>query len=292
VKLTSIIGVPIDCTGAFAGCERMPAALRAAGLAQRLNARDAGDLPVSIADPQRDAATGLIGFRDLVAASAQIRAAVREALLRGERPLVVGGSCELLIGVAAGVREAMGRCGLAFVDGHFDFYDGHASPTGEAADTELRILTGDWPRGLADLGGAPPLIAPGDVVVLGHRDPEENERYAAHAHALGLTLHDPASLRRGGPAALGAQTEARFRRDPGRFWLHLDFDVLDEDALPAVDYRMPGGLDWEELAALVEPLAGSPALLGADITIYNPNYDPDGRHARRIVDFMGEVFVR
>ncbi|MGQ0600300.1 MAG: arginase family protein [Anaerolineales bacterium] len=313
MTLTSIIGVPIDSTGTFAGCERMPAALRAAGLAERLNLPDAGDLLVSISDPERDAATGLIGFHDLVAVSAQIRGAVRDALARGERPLVVGGSCELLIGVAAALRDVVGRAatrrernaqrfssgsiasaraGLAFVDGHFDFYNGHTSPTGEAADTELRILTTDWPHGLADLAGTPPLLVPRDVVVIGHRDPDEAERFATEARGLGLTLHNPASLRRSGPAALGSQTEERFRRDPGRFWLHLDFDVLDERALPAVDYRMPGGLDWDELAALIKPLAHSLVLLGADITIYNPNYDPDGRHARRIVDFMAEVFVR
>ena len=44
--------------------------------------------------------------------------------------------------------------------------------------------------------------------------------------------------------------------------------------MPAVDYLLPGGLDWDELAELLVPLAASPALLGADVTIYNPSLDP------------------
>ena len=49
-----MIGVPSDCSGAFAGCERMPAALRAQGLADSLGVIDAGNLQVVVADPVRD----------------------------------------------------------------------------------------------------------------------------------------------------------------------------------------------------------------------------------------------
>jgi len=35
-----------------------------------------------------------------------------------------------------------------------------------------------------------------------------------------------------------------------RLWLHLDLDALTGDALPAVSYLQPGGLDWDELDAI------------------------------------------
>jgi arginase len=76
-----------------------------------------------------------------VAASRAIDTHVRNLLARGEHPLVLGGGT-LLIGVFAALREHYGRVGLAFVDGHLDFYDGRSSPTGEAADMELAILLG------------------------------------------------------------------------------------------------------------------------------------------------------
>ncbi len=42
-----MVGVPIDCAGKFTGVERMPTALRAAGLVDHLNIDDAGDLTVT-----------------------------------------------------------------------------------------------------------------------------------------------------------------------------------------------------------------------------------------------------
>ena len=72
-NVSTVVGVPYDCTGRFAGCERLPAALRATGIVERLGVRDVGNLQVAIADPRRDPATGIVGFRDQVAASAVIR---------------------------------------------------------------------------------------------------------------------------------------------------------------------------------------------------------------------------
>lgn len=78
---------------------------------------------------------------------------------------------------------------------------------------------------------------------------------------------------------------------PGHFWLHIDLDVLDEAALPAVDYPMPGGLQWHELTMLLTPLARSPHLIGVDVTIYNPALDPDNLYAPRIVNMLCELFT-
>ena len=132
-------------------------ALRAAGLVEQLKLKDAGDLPVVIDSPERDPQTGIIGFQSICRSSEIIRREVGQLLGRGERPLVVGGCCTLLIGVFAALRDGYGDVGLAFVDGHLDFYDGVSSTTGEAADMELAILTGLGPAGLVDLAGPPPL---------------------------------------------------------------------------------------------------------------------------------------
>jgi arginase len=52
---------------------------------------------------------------------------------------------------------------------------------------------------------------------------------------------------------------------------------------------MPGGLDWDELAALIAPLMASRRCIGIDLTIYNPTLDHDGRSAQRIVDFVADM---
>lgn len=292
--VTTLVGIPIDCSGRFTGVERMPAALRAAGLVQRLNINDLGDLPVTIDTPQRDPATGIIGFHAVCKTSDSIRTELGALLKRGERPLILGGCCTLLIGVCAALKEQVGRVGLAFVDGHLDYHDGHSSPTGEAADMELAILTGFGPTGLVDLAGSPPLIAPQDVVALGCRDAEQARMAGALdplTVAPGFTLFDARAIQQADPATLGTQVAKRFEDEPGRFWLHFDLDVLDQNILPAVDYRMPHGLNWKEATNLIRPLAQSPALVGMDVTIYNPNLDPDGRYARQIINVLADVLV-
>jgi arginase len=68
------------------------------------------------------------------------------------------------------------------------------------------------------------------------------------------------------------------------YWLHLDVDVLDPEHLPAVDSPDPGGLDPKELTALLAALA--PAAVGAQVTVFDPDLDPDGRYAHMLTDVL------
>ena len=56
--------------------------------------------------------------------------------------------------------------------------------------------------------------------------------------------------------------------------------------MPAVDYRLPDGLTWEELTAVLRTAVVSGHATGLDITIFNPTLDPDGRVARSLVDAL------
>ena len=68
--------------------------------------------------------------------------------------------------------------------------------------------------------------------------------------------------------------------------MHLDVDVLDDAIMPAVDYRHPGGLSWDEAAQLLQGLLGSPGATGLDVTIFNPNLDPDRSIARQLAQLI------
>jgi len=215
-------------------------------------------------------------------ASAAIATGVREVLDAGERPLVLGGDCTLLLGVFGALPAGSG---LWFVDGHADFLDGESSPTGEAADMDLAILTGHGPPGLFDT----PLLEPAAAVLLGHRpselDPDvarENARLDPAIHALTAP-----ELRDRGVERVGDDAAARLA--DRRAWLHLDLDVLDEAVLPAVSYPQPLGLDWDELLALARPLVAAPGLIGISVADFNPDLDPDGAHAARIVDLLAAL---
>ena len=72
------------------------------------------------------------------------------------------------------------------------------------------------------------------------------------------------------------------------FWIHLDADVLDDAAMPAVDYRLPGGLSAAELSVILRTLVDSGKAVGLEITVFNPALDPDGSIARRFVRSIAE----
>ncbi len=132
-RVFTLMGAPLDSSGSGRGESRAPAALRHAGLAERLDGRDLGEVTPPITDSTRDLQSGVIGLAELRERSLTLADAVARTLGRGERPLVLGGDCCVLLGVFVGLRRADREAGLWFVDGHADFYDGHTSPSGEAA---------------------------------------------------------------------------------------------------------------------------------------------------------------
>jgi arginase len=63
-------------------------------------------------------------------------------------------------------------------------------------------------------------------------------------------------------------------------------DVLDPAVMPAVDAPSTGGIAYAELELLIAGLVASPACLGMELTVFDPDYDPDGVYARDIADTL------
>ena len=283
-KPLTILEAPLDCSGTGRGEERAPAALLDAGLGELLGAGTAGVADALIRDSARDPTTGVVGAVEIRRAAASIAAGAEQILEAGELPVVVGGDCTLLLGVFDAVEAG---CGLWFVDGHADFYDGASSPTGEAADMDLAILTGHGPAGWYGDADAP--LDPRSVFVLGHR-PDELGADTAHENARvdsAIRARTTAQVRDRGAAATGAEARAALGDRPA--WLHIDLDVVDETALPAVTYPQPLGLGWDELISLARPLAAAPNLLGVSIADFNPDRDAEGIHAERTVEAIASI---
>ncbi|HEU0024261.1 MAG TPA: arginase family protein [Thermoleophilaceae bacterium] len=285
------VGVPIDSVGRSGGTEHAPRALRDVGVLEALGARDGGDLDVHIRDEHRDEATGVVGIDDVLTVTATVRTAVRDLVAAGERPFVLGGCCTLLPGALAGVRDVHGSLGVVNVDGHVDVYDGSSSPTGEAADMPVGVALGRAPAPWVAAAGGPS-TTPGKVVVLGARDEEERADVGSLLGGELAELHvlQPTELRSTGLRVAAQESAERLADRAGRFWLHLDVDVLDESEMPATDYLMPDGLDWDELAELLVPLGASPALAGVSVACLNPEKDPDGEYTERTRALLANAF--
>lgn len=290
--MLQIIGVPIDSVGRAGGTEHSPRVLRELGLVDQLDdqhalgVEDVGDLAVHVHGEERDASTGVVGWPDVAAMTDLVSDAVTASIAAGRTPILVGGCCALEPAAVAGARRALGSIGLAHVDGHLDVYDGVTSPTGEAADMPNSVLLGLGPNAWASRLGNGPVLQGSDIVVLGHRDPDEMTDGALDV-AIEQGIHRLlADQVRADPFAAG-QTAAQTLTAPT--WVHLDVDVLDQDEFPATDYLLPGGLTLDELRASLKGIYSEGRVVGFSLGCYNPDKDADRSCGTRLVDVLVDV---
>jgi arginase len=144
---------------------------------------------------------------------------------------------------------------------------------------------------MTELEGFRPLVRAQDVVAFGRRDNEEAAHYGSDEPPPELLVLDLAHIRRVSAERSIAEALSRLARDDlGGFWVHVDADVLDDAILPAVDYRMPGGLSLAELRTALRAAFASGRLVGMEITILNPTLDPEDRGARALAETIVSAF--
>jgi arginase len=73
------------------------------------------------------------------------------------------------------------------------------------------------------------------------------------------------------------------------FFIHVDADCLDDAVMPAVDFRLPGGLTLEELATALRIALTSGNAVGLEVAIYNPSLDEDGSAGRALARVLKEA---
>lgn len=270
------------------GCAKAPGALRDHDLIARLGARDAGCLTPPRYDPgDWRPGDGVCHAQSIAAYSRALADRIGAIIDQGEFPVVLGGDCSILLGAALAMHrlgEAVGgRIGLAFVDGHSDFrHPGNASYVGAAAGEDLALVTGRGQADLTAIEGRRPYFRDIDVVVLGIRAQDE---YRLDLQAAGIVTR-PVPLLRAEGAARSAQWAHEQLADCAGYWVHVDVDVLDPAVMPAVDAPDAGGIAFPELEQLLAGLVDTPHCLGVEITVFDPDYDPDGAYAAEIVSTL------
>jgi arginase len=268
------------------GVEQLPQRLLELGLARRIGARLGPKVEPLPYSATRDPETLTLNAHAIAAWSPRLANALESVLDRGECPLVLGGDCSILLGSALALRRR-GRFGLLFIDGHADFYQPEVNPNGEAASMELAFATGHGHALLTDLEGRRPLVRSSDVVAFGFRDLEEQKRYGSQPLPPELRAFDLETIRRLGVqrAAVDAVTHLT-RAELDGFFVHIDADCLSDALMPAVDYRLPGGLSHEELTTTLRIALASGEVVGLEVTIYNPALDPDGSAGRGLTEVL------
>lgn len=280
VEAPSTLGLATD------GVEQLPDQLLGFGLAERIHARRAARLMVPSKVPVPDPGTGTLNAKAIAAWSPKLADAVEAVLDAGEFPVVLGGDCTIVLGSMLAFRRR-GRYGLFFIDGNADFFQPEAEPNGEGASMDLAFVTGHGPSHLTDIEGRGPLVRPEDAVAFAYRDHKDQEEYGSQPLPKELKAIDlPAVRAMGIEAAAREAVDHLTREELDGFFIHLDADCLDDAIMPAVDFRVPGGLSWDELGAALRVAMASGKAVGIEITIYNPRLDEDGSAGRGLADVL------
>jgi arginase len=267
------------------GCAKAPGALRDQELLARLGARDAGCLTPPRYDPGDWRPGDGVCQADAIAwYTRRLADRIGAIVDGGEFPLVLGGDCAILLGAALALRRMSDRdelpYGLVYVDGHSDFrHPGNASYVGAAAGEGVALATGRGQPDLTNLDGLRPYLRDEHVVLLGIRARDE---YRLDLQAAGLAFRPVPQLRGEGAGRTAQWAREQLTGCVG-YWVHIDVDVLDPAVMPAVDAPDDGGIGYAELELLIAGLVGSPECLGMELTVFDPDYDPDGAYAQELV---------
>ena len=287
-RLYAIIQAPSILGLKPTGVEQLADCLLEEGLADRLNARLADQLDVPPYDPARDSESLTLNAAAIAAWTPRLADAIEAVLDEDAFPLVLGGDCSIVLGAMLALKRR-GRYGLLFVDGHADFYQPEANPNGEAASMDLAFATGHGPALLTNIEGLGPLVREEDTVAFAFRDAEEQAEYGSQPLPEAMRAYDLRAIRRMGVEKAAKAAVAHLTRaELDGFFIHFDADCLDDDIMPAVDYRLKGGLSWQEMIVVLQTALASGRAVGMEVTIYNPALDPDGSAGRGLVDGLAE----
>ncbi|MEW1719951.1 arginase family protein [Streptomyces sp. NPDC093109] len=290
IDAPSNLGLRPPAPGTVPGCYKLAGALREQDIVRRLGAREGG----VVVPPRYDRGDwregdGVFNAAALAAYTPRLADRIEQHVRAGDFPVVLGGDCSIQLGASLALRRR-GRYGLAAIDGSADFrHPGNSTAIGAAGGEELALGTGRGQRDLTDLEGLRPYLRDEDVRLFGMRDEDEDR---AELTRLKISHTTVGELRERGVAEVAAAAALSLEApELDGFWVHLDADVLDPEVMPAVDSPDAGGLLPDELTTLLRTLAGSERCVGLNVTIYDPDLDPDGTGATLLTDLLVAALV-
>lgn len=239
----------------------------------------------------RDAETNCLNTGAIIEFSQHLADIVASTVRLQRFTFVLGGDCSILLGIMSGLKT-VGSYGLVFLDAHADFYEPERSLTGEVADMDLAIVTGRGPEKLTNMNNLQPYVRDEHVIQVGQRDAAEAAQYGSQdIRDTPIRVFDLATIEKNGMEAVTTSVISQISQwDTNGFWLHFDTDVLSDEVNPAVDYRLPGGLRFEQVEYFIHQLLLSGKMAGISVTIFNPLLDADCTIAQKITATLVNAF--
>ncbi len=289
----AIIGAPSSAAAFLPGSEKAPAALRAAGIVERLQSigyevSDLGDCaPRLFADD--DEHKRARNIPEIVASLNDLKPRAELGLKSGALVLVLGGDCTQIIALLTAARRYYKHSGLLWFDRDADLNTPASTPSGRLDGMVLASIIGKGSPELVRFWGEPPLVREPDTLIYGLErvDAPEVDFMARsplrHVYAADIRLK---SAEKSAQEAL-----AHLHSDSREFMVHLDLDVIAQEDFAAVNLPDSGGLSFAEVQTSLVEFAKQKNLLGLDVAQYNPDKDPGGSAAKKIIDLLAAALA-
>ena len=288
-----LVGSATSAAALRAGHERAPAALRAAGITDRLNAAgfhvtDLGDTATYVSQPDdehpraRNVSAILKSLNDL-------RPRVEVAVKSGALPVILTGDCISVLAAIAGTRRYYRNVSLIYVDRDADLNVPATTPSGCVDGMVISQVIGRGAPELVRFWGEPPLVREPDIALFGFdRLDAPEEQYLVTSP---LRRHPSLEVSTVGAAAAAHLALERVHAANHEFVLHFDVDVINGEEFPWTNLAGAGGLSLTEVRDALRVFVSQPNLGALVVAGYNPDLDTDGQGARKLIDFLADVLV-
>ncbi len=281
-----IIGVPMDLGQSRRGVDMGPSALRGAGLQPSIKklgiqVEDIGNLSVKQPEEMPVGEKRAKYLQEIAETCADVAAVAEKSLSEGFLPLVLGGDHSIAAGVAAGVanhfRKEKKQIGYLWLDAHGDMNTPESSPSGNVHGMPLAVIMGYGAPELVDLLGFKPKAEPGNIVIVGARDLDAQERKIVKksgVHVFTMRDIDERGMREVMSDALKYALD-----ETAGIAVSLDMDFVDPADAPGVGTPVRGGVTYREAHLAMEMIADTESMVSLEVVEINPILDEHNRTA-------------
>lgn len=287
-KKIALIGAPSSAAAFLPGSEKAPAALRAAGLVERLQSAgfeviDHGDCaPRLFADDDEHRRARNVS--EIVAGLTELKTRTELAVKSGALVLVLGGDCAQTIGLLTAARRYYKHLNLFWMDRDADLNNPATTPSGRIDGMVVACIIGKGAPELVRFWGEPQLVREPDVYLFGieRLDPPEEEFLSKSPmrHMLAVDVQAKSAT------AAAKSALAHLHADSREYCVHLDTDLISNAEFPAVNVPAEGGLPLADVRAALTEAVRSNFLVGLTVSQYNPDKDPDASSAKKLIDLL------
>ncbi len=288
----SLVGVSMDLGAGTAGVSLGPAALRYAGVVERLqnigyDVKDEGDIVANKHANAVTEGTHLKNLGEVARVNGLLCERVDAVMKDGRFPLVIGGDHSIAIGTISGVLQHKKNLGVIWFDAHGDINTAETSPSGNIHGMPVAVLLGHGHESLTAIGGEDAKIKPENIVFIGCRDLDGGERKMLKEFGITVfTMHE--IDRYGMTEVMNRAIKIASESTDG---IHVSFDVDSMDPVHAIGTgtRVPGGMTYRESHLALEMIAETGKVVSAEFVEVNPIIDVKNQTAKTTVELMGSL---